>query len=52
MTNYGARVEQIYLTKPWIPQPSILDQINETIRGFESASPLEKVRMLERMFGG
>ncbi len=52
VTEYGARVKQIYDEKLWIPKPGFLEQINMEVNRFERLSPMEQINILRRLFGG
>lgn len=52
VTEYGARVKQIYDKKLWIPKPGLLEQINLEVNRFENLSPMEQINILRRLFGG
>lgn len=52
VTEYGARVKKIYDGKLWIPKPGLLKKIDMEINRFERLSPMEQIKILERLFGG
>jgi hypothetical protein len=52
VTEYGARVKQIYDRKLWIPRPGFLEKINMEVNRFESLPQVEQVSILRRLFGG
>ncbi len=52
VTEYGARVKQIYDKKPWIPEPGMLEKINMELNRFERLSPMDQIKILNRIFGG
>lgn len=52
VTEYGARVKQIYEKKLWIPEPSWLEKINMAVDRYEKSSSIEQIRILRRLFGG
>jgi hypothetical protein len=51
VTDYGARVKQIYINKLWIPKPSLLDKIKLRSKQFEELSTMEQINTLKRLFG-
>lgn len=52
VSEYGARVKQIYDKKLWIPRPGLLEKINMKINRFERLPPMEQINILRRLFGG
>jgi len=52
VTEYGARVKQIYDKKLWIPEPGLLEKVNMEFNRFERLPPMEQINILKRLFGG
>ncbi len=51
VTNYGARVQEIYNKKLWVPDPGLLDKINMKVNQFEQLPPVDQINILRRLFG-
>lgn len=47
VTDYGARVAQIYKGRLWLPTPGMLERIKEKFDEFDRMDPLQQIDILQ-----